>query len=894
MKRTLLYLICLALPFLTLPLFPATKDKPTEPEKKAFEPKPVVAVRTEESVAIDGVLSEKIWQTHGYDEFLQSDPVDGAPPSEKTKVWVAYDDANIYVAAYLYDSQPDGIKRLLGRRDSQLDSDWFVFSVDPYFDRRSGYEFCVNPAGSVIDQVLSNDVSEDTTWDGVWESKAQVNGDGWIVEMRIPLNQLRFPKKDEYVWGVNFGRHILRKQERDRYAWVPKDQIAYVSRFARLEGIKNIHPGPHVEIMPYSVGQAQFKPAETGNPFQTGRKALGNAGLDFKVGLKSNLTLDATVNPDFGQVEVDPAVINLSAYETYYQEKRPFFIEGASIFNGFGRGGVYMNANLNWPSPTFFYSRRIGRSPEGPISHDGFVDYPDRSTILGAFKLTGKLGNSWNIGFINALTAREYAQVDSLGTRFRDEVEPFSYYGAVRVQKDINKGQQGFGLMATGVSRDLGDEGLKSLLNQRAFSLAFDGWTFLDKKRVWVFGGWFGGTRIEGSREDILRLQYSSMHYFQRPDADHVEVDPLATSLSGLGGRFALAKQQGKYLFLANVGVLSPGFDPNDAGFQYGSSDIINISIIPGIQWTKPGKVFRNALIIGGPFRNYDFGGNKTWEGYLAEFEAELLNYWGGSVMLAYNPETVSNRLTRGGPLAAIPPGYQVNLNLYSDNRKAVVLEGSAMTYQRPTESTEWDAEVGLRWKPRSNFNLSFGPGYSYEDSQLMWVTQVPDPLMTSTFGARYVFGRIQQRVLSSDIRLDWIFTPRLSLQLYLQPFIAVGKYGQFKELARPKAFAYNVFGENGSTISRDGELYTVDPDGAGPAAPFTFGNPDFNVKSLRGTAVLRWEYLPGSLLYFVWTQNRADYAHPGDFQFRRDLGDLLTAPGDNIFLLKVSYRWSL
>jgi hypothetical protein len=889
MKRTLLCLICLA-----LPLFFAAKDKPAESEKKAFVPKPVVAVRAVEPVALDGVLSEKVWQTPGADEFLQSDPVDGSQPSEKTKVWIAYDDASLYIAAYLYDSDPKSIKQLLGRRDDPLDSDWFFVSIDPYFDRRSGYQFGVNPAGSVMDLTLSNDVSEDTTWDGVWESKALVNGEGWIVEMRIPLNQLRFPKKDEYVWGVNFQRSIIRKKERMSYAWVPKEDAAFVSRFARLEGIKDIHPGRHVEFLPYSVGQAQFKPSEMGNPFQTGRKALGNAGFDLKIGLKSNLTLDATVNPDFGQVEVDPAVINLSAYETYYEEKRPFFIEGASLFNGFGRGGVYINANINWPSPTFFYSRRVGRSPQGYVSQDGFVNFPDRSTILGAFKLTGKIGNGWNVGFLSALTSREYAEIDALGARLQEEVEPFSYYGALRAQKDFNQGQQGFGVLATGVSRDLRSESLQGILNKNAFSLGFDGWIFLDKKRAWVIGGWFGGTRIEGSREDILRIQNSSMHYFQRPDATHVEVDPAATSLAGWGGRFALAKQQGKYLFLANLGILSPGFNPNDMGFQYGSSDVINFSILPGIQWTKPGKVFRNATLIGGPFRNYDFGGNKTWDGWLASFYGQLLNYWGGQIMLAYNPETTSNRLTRGGPRATIPPGYQVNFSLNSDNRKAIVFEGFATTYQRPSESYEWSTEVGLRWKPRSNFNLSLGPGYSFEDSQLMWVTRIQDPLMTATYGNRYVFGRIRQRVLSSTIRLNWIFTPRLSLQLYLQPFIAVGEYGRFKELARPKSFEYNVYGEGDSTIAYDGRRYTVDPDGDGPAAPFSFWNPDFNVKSLRGTVVLRWEYLPGSLLYFVWTQNRADYAHPGDFQFRRDLGDLLTAPGDNIFLLKVSYRWSL
>ena len=312
-------------------------------------------------------------------------------------------------------------------------------------------------------------------------------------------------------------------------------------------------------------------PRRKESPFETGHRAAGNAGFDLKIGLKSNLTLDATVNPDFGQVEVDPAVLNLSAYETYYEEKRPFFIEGASLFNNFGRGGVFMNANINWPMPSFFYSRRIGREPQGYVTEDGFARMPDRTTILGAAKVTGKLGGSWNVGWLNAVTGREFAQIDRIGTRLTQEVEPFTYYGALRVQKDIAEGRSGFGLMATGVARDLDTETLGGILNKSAFSLAADGWVSLDKKKNWVVGGWAGATRVEGTVDQILRLQTSSMHYFQRPDATHVAVDPTATSLSGWAGRVNLAKQNGNLLVLASAGAISQGFNPNDVGFQYGA-----------------------------------------------------------------------------------------------------------------------------------------------------------------------------------------------------------------------------------------------------------------------------------------------------------------------------------
>ncbi len=874
---------------LILPLLILAQDKPST------EQKIVRAIRTEEPITIDGVLEEQLWQAQGYSDFVQSDPTDGAPPTEKTEVWIAYDEKNLYVAARLSDSEPETIIRRLGRRDDLVDSDWFIFAVDPYYDRRTGYQFGINPAGSIVDWTLYNDEWNDTTWDGVWESRAAVDKEGWSVEIRIPFNQLRFAKKDEYVWGLNFRRTIRRNNERVGFAWVPKEDSGYVSRFAKLEGIQDIRPGRHIEFLPYTVGQAQYSPEVAGNPFESGEQYSGNAGFDLKFGLKSNLTLDATINPDFGQVEVDPAVINLSAFETFYTEKRPFFIEGANIFNEFGRGGATSNANISWSQPTFFYSRRIGRTPGGFVTQEGYVDFPNRSTILGALKLSGKLGESWSVGALSSLTAQEYAEIDHFGDRFRQEVEPFSFYGVLRSQKEFNQGKQGVGFIATSVIRDLRNNILDTIMNRKAFSLGLDGWSFLDNNKTWVVTGWLGATHVQGSQDSILRLQRSSLHYFQRPDATHLNLDEKASSLSGWGGRVSVNKQKGQFLLNAAIGALSPGFDPNDIGFQSNSSDIINIHFLIGYQWPHPGKVFRNWYVFGGPFRNYDFGGNKFWDGYLVAIEGQLLNYWGINTMLAYNPKTISKNLTRGGPLALIPSGYQIDFDISTDNRKPIVLSANESLYNRPSEGYTWRGSLSLGLKPSSKFSFSFGPGYTVRRSILQWVTNVEDPLMTETYGTRHVFARIHQRVLSGEIRLNWIFTPRLSLQLYLQPFLAVGKYDEFRELAQSKSFDYNIYGQEQSTIDYDNGYYTVDPDGPeGPSPAFSFYNPDFNLKSLRGTVVLRWEYLPGSTLYFVWTQNRADYGYPGDLNLGRDLKALFKAPGDNVFLIKISYRWNL
>lgn len=891
-KYTVLFFLLI---FLSLNFSLKAKNPVLELKSPPASQKNVTAYRITAPINVDGILSENVWQKKGFDDFIQSDPIDGGEPTEKTVVWVVYDDKSLYLAARLYDSLPDKITSRLGRRDDFVESDWFIVAVDPYYDRRSGYKFAVNPSGSICDWTLFNDVNEDSTWDGIWEWAARIDENGWTVEIRIPFDQLRFPQKEEYIWGVNFERKIQRKHERNTFVWVPKDDIGYVSRFARLVGLNGIKSGHHIELWPYTTGQAHFSPEVPGNPFQTGRDFLGNAGADLKIGLMGNLTLDATINPDFGQVEVDPAVINLTAFETYYQEKRPFFIEGNTIFREFGMGGMVYNVNINFPIPTFFYSRRIGRSPQGYVTEEGYTRIPDRSTILGAFKLSGKMVEGWNMSFVGALTSREYAEIENSGKRYRQEVEPFTYYGVLRSLKEFNEGQQGFGFLVTSVIRDLRSESLSGILNDKAFSLAFDGWSYLDKDRTWILSGWMGGTYIHGSPDAVLKLQQSSLHYFQRPDASHLKLNKNAASLHGWGGRFQLSKQRGRTIINFALGALSPGFDPNDAGFQHGGSDIINSCIVFGYLWPYPTKITREAIASVGTFRSYDFGGNKNWEGYIFMAQGMFINYWGFSTILVYNPESLSKDLTRGGPMVKIPYGYEVGLDLSTDRRNAVIFNLSAGHYGRPVTGTKMlSGSFGIRWKPCSNISFSITPEYLERKTEYQWIRKVDDPLMTETFETRYVFGRLFQRVLSTEIRLNWIFTPKLSLQAYIQPFLAVGAYSRFKELTRPKSWDYKVYAENGGVVDFSDNVYTVDPDGEGPAQSFAFNNPDFNFKSIRGTIVLRWEYHPGSILYIVWTQNRQDFAHPGDFSFRRDVTDLFSAPGDNIFLFKITYRWNM
>jgi Domain of unknown function (DUF5916)/Carbohydrate family 9 binding domain-like len=853
----------------------------------------IIAVPVSGPVVIDGVLAEPVWQTPGAGGFTQRNPWDGQPASEPTTVWIAFDRDNLYVAVRLADSEPDKIIGRLGRRDEDVDSDWLDIGFDPYHDRRSGYFFSVNPVGSIQDGTISNDEETNSTWDGVWESAARIDESGWTVEMRIPFDQLRFKRRDVQVWGVNVQRTIKRKNEEDLFAWIPKEESGLVSRFAELTGLAGIASGRRLEIAPFALSQANFHPAEPGNPFRPGHDYGAGAGFDLKGGLSSNLTLNLSVNPDFGQVEVDPAVINITDQETYYEEKRPFFVEGASIFD-FGRGGPNVYRSIGWENPDFFYSRRIGRAPQGSVGGAAFADVPDWTTILSAAKVTGKIGRDFSLGVVSALTEREYALVDIDGNRSSLEVEPFGHYGVVRGLKEFGEGRSGLGFIATSVVRDLRDAALARSLAKSSLALGVDGWTFLDKDRGWALAGWAGLTDVQGSADAMLRLQTSSLHYFQRPDADWVHVDANATSLFGWAARVYVNKQKGNFVFNAALGAISPGFETNDIGF-HNRGDYFNGHVEAGYRELQPGRTFRNWTVTGSYYRNYDFGWNRVGEYVYLDGKGQFLNYWTGTLHLDYEPPKYSHYLTRGGPMAFYPAGETVRGTLATDSRKALIVQFSGYYRYHPSGGYNWSLGGGVTWKPSPNFSLSVGPSYTWRYSQGQWVRSVTDPLKTSTYGVRYVLADIIAKTLPIETRVNWTFTPRLSLQAYLQPYLATGDFRAFKELHAARTFDFDFYGQGGSTISYAGGIYTVDPDGpAGPAAPFTFADPDFNLKSLRGTVVLRWEYRPGSLLYFVWTQKRADYANPGDFELWRDLGDVFRAPGENIFMIKVSFRFEL
>jgi hypothetical protein len=850
--------------------------------------KVVRAVRVTEAIRIDGTLDEAAWQRAGTTEFLQLNPIEGAQPTERTEVWLAYDDVAIYVAARMYDSVPDSIVAHLIRRDGFINADRFWLYLDPYHDRRTGYYFCVSAAGVKCDGVLFNDSWSDNSWDGVWEGKATIDTKGWNVEMRIPFSQLRFYEKDAQVWGVDFERDIERKNEEDYLIYQPKKESGFVSRFADLEGIERITAPMHIEILPYANTRAEYSSRFAADPSKQGRDYLLGAGADVKVGLGGNLTLNGTVNPDFGQVEVDPAVVNLTDVESYFDERRPFFVEGVRIFNYFGYRGASSNWGFNSPWVEQFYSRRIGRTPRGSVSSGTEVDRPVGTRILGAAKVTGKLGDGWDIGSIHAVTAREFADVMKDNQRAHLEVEPPAYYGIVSAQKEFNGGAQALGLMSTLSARSFSDARLRDEMNSSALFAGLDGWTFLDDEQIWVINGWAGVTSVRGSSGRMIQLQRNSQHYFQRPDISYVRLDSSATSMTGTAMRMALNKQKGSVLLSAAFSFIDPRFEINDLGFQ-GRSDVIYMHVGGGYRWTDPTDYFRNASVIAAVAQTFDFGGNLTARGFYLINDVQLLNYYGFGLNVYYNAQSYNPTLTRGGPLVLCPGSIDVN-GMFSTDRRASVVFGISADFHQGASGAVRTLAGALWWKPAPNLSLKLEPTWSHRINTAQWVTAVDDPIAVQTYGRRYVFAELDQVTLSADIRIEWTFTPDLSFQLYTQPLFSAGSYSRFKELARPRTFDFNVYGEGSSMFSQGEGSYGVDPDGFGPAAIFRFNDPDFTIGSFRCNAVLRWEFRTGSTLYVVWTQTRGDFETTGDLQLGHSVNRLCGIRPDNIFMVKLSY----
>lgn len=860
----------------------------------AADPPPSRVYRTAHvnphSPKIDGRIDDPAWEKVAWEgEFVQREPYEGQAPTQQTAFKILYDDQNLYVAVKAFDTEPDRIERRMSRRDD-IDGDWVEVSLDTFHDHRTAFCFAANAAGVKRDAVAINDSnwddSTDLDWDPIWEVETAADADGWTAEMRIPFTQLRFANKPEQEWGLEVARKLFRKNERSLWQHVPKDAAGWVSCFGDLHGLVGLKPPRQVELFPYTVGKLRSFPSEAGNPFATGRSRSLYGGLDGKVGVTGDLTLNFTLNPDFGQVEADPSVVNLTAFETYYEEKRPFFIEGRNILNFQLMGG-----DGDMSSDNLFYTRRIGRSPQYYPDVDGFVRVPEATTILGAFKLTGKTRGGWSVGLIESLTAEESAGVFTDGVTDRVAVEPLTNYLGLRLQKDYRGGATTIGGMATAVNRRLDDAHL-GFLHDQAYTGGLDFYHSWKKKTYYLSLKLVGST-VHGSPEALLRTQMSPLRYYQRPDADHVELDPSRTSLSGFGGTAEFGKMGGgHFMYMAGATWRTPGLELNDMGYLMGSDEIM--------QWTwagyrvwKPFAVFRSLNVNYNQWSGWDFGGTHIYAGGNINVNAQLKNYWSGGFGINRNFEGLSAATLRGGPSLRMPGAWNWWGNLQTDMRQKVrfTLQGNGLRRDNG-ESRMINLMAGVIINPTTALNVSILPTYAETRNELQYIA-------TPSVGgeSRYVFGRIEQKTVALTVRLNYSLTPDLSVQLYGQPFVSAGKYSRFKAITDPKARVwtdrYRVF--DGTEISYDeaGGLWSVDEDADG-AADFSFGTPDFNFLQFRSNLVVRWEYRPGSAVFLVWSQGRTGYDTIGDFRFGRDLGNLFDVRPDDVFLIKFSYGFQL
>jgi hypothetical protein len=797
-------------------------------------------------IVLDGDLNDSAWsQAAPISAFLQRDPLEGAPATMNTEARVAFDATSIYVAVRAFDSEPDRIVGFLTRRDVESSSDWVHVLIDSYHDRRTAYEFSVNPAGVKQDFYWYDDSSKDSSWDAVWDVAARRDSNGWCAEFRIPFSQLRFSGKGDGRLGFAVMRDVARLDETTTWPLLSKNASGFVSSFGDLTGVSIGGASKRLELVPYVVGAVETRPIDLENPLRNSPDRDLAVGLDMKYAVSPALNLTATVNPDFGQVEADPAVVNLTAYETFFAEKRPFFIEGS---------GTYQ---FECRDCSLFYSRRIGRQPRGAptLGPEEHSIQPIQTTILGATKLTGRVSD-FSVGVLAAATQEEEALIAVGDGRHRQVVEPGTLYSVSRVRREYSD-QSSLGFIFTTTNRRIVES--VDFLPEQAITGGVDyDWRI---GRRWGLKGYWAGSTVSGSIEAIDQLQRDNVHSFQRPDASHVEIDPFADTLRGHSGMVSFDKLAGARTRMnVNVAYKSPGFEVNDLGFEQRADEIPQSSWFQ-VRWDTPGKYTRNIRINFNQWSAFNFDGDRLQLGGNFNAHWEFKNFWRTGFGVNVNARNFDDRLTRGGPGGLIEPGRSSWQYLNTNDRRTVSFNWNS-AFGGNGYGRFYELQPAVVVRPVSSFSTEVGLKYNDDIKDSQWVAAV------EADRTHYVFGRLEQKTHSLTVRVNYTMTANLSLQLYGQPFISSGRYVSYKEL---------VDGRN----PRYEERYV----------PYAYGeNADFSVLSFRTTNVLRWEYRPGSTLFVVWQQGREGEGVPGRFAVGSDYSDLLSTPAANTLLVKFAY----
>ncbi|MEJ7625951.1 MAG: DUF5916 domain-containing protein [Ferruginibacter sp.] len=838
--------------------------------------------------------SEEGWNAVEWsDDFIQNSPNEGKAPSQPTSFKILYDDKFLYVAYNCFDLATDSISKRMGRRD-EFPGDWIEINIDSYNDKRTAFSFTLSASGVRSDEFASNDGSNwDRNWNAIWFGKTNIGKNGWTAELKIPLSQLRFGNEKDKVWGLQVTRRLFRKQERSNWQFIPQSSGVWMSRFGELHGLNNIPVHRQVEIAPYVTLQADKYKKETGNPYADGFDSKLTAGLDGKVAVTNDLILDFTINPDFGQVEADPSQVRIDGFQNFFDEKRPFFIESRNIFE-YQLTGAESDGNFN--SDLLFYSRRIGGSPHGfPNTAAGeYVQYPQNTSILGAAKFSGKTKKGWSIGVLESITEREKATVDSFGKKRKELVEPLTSYFVGRLQKDINSGNTIIGGIFTAVNRE---QGLENMLHRSAYSGGLD---FLHywKKRTWYIRGNIVYSKVNGTPQAILNTQTSFEHLFQRPDAKEVTVDPTRTSLTGTGGTIRFGKSGGKQgklgqvlRFETGITMRSPELELNDIGFMLTANEI-NYFGWAGLQFQKPFSIFRNARINYNHFFRWDYSGQVLYKEFNVNSHATFRNNWQTGSGVTWNPYDVSNNSLRGAGSLRRPEGIGWNYYLNADYRKKLTPRINFFNFWGFHNTMRVKSYgIGLNYVPVNALSINISADFEqYHRKQDQFVQQV-----NYNTTARTIVGQVDQKTIRFTARVSYNITPDLSIQYYGQPFITRPLYGNFAWVSDPLAKNYNdrFTPLTGSQITFNNGRYSVDENEDG-TIDYNFGKPDFNFVQFRSNLIARWEYRPGSELFFVWADgNTADAYEDFDTPVLKSLlNNAFAGSARNSFLVKWTYRF--
>lgn len=806
---------------------------------------------------IDGLLTDDCWSDALWSgDFVQFEPNSGGAPSQQTFFAILYDDNNLYLAIKALDSEPDKIVRRISRRD-EVDGDWVGVAIDSYEDKMTSFEFTVSASGSKGDLRRSETSGEDDSWDPVWETKTSMQHDGWYAEIRIPYSQLRFGRKKVYHWGLEVAREIYRYQELSFWQPIDKSTSQFVAHFGTLQGIQDITPKKEIEIVPFLLSQLTLTQKEAGNPFATGRRTKASAGVDGKVSLTNDITLNFTMNPDFGQVEADPSDVNLTNFETYFNEKRPFFVEGSNIYH-------YPFDITNNERNKLFYSRRLGREPQ--FSYDPqegeYVRTPDRTNILGAVKISGKTRKGTSLGILDAVTQKMYSETDRGGERSNYAVEPLSNYFAGRLEQDLDSGNLIVGGMLTAVNRKI-DEVQFEGTARSAYTGGLNLTKYWKNKSYTLTARTFF-SHLKGSPEAITRLQQSSARYYQRPDAGHLTLDTTRTTLSGFGGSLSGGKISGHFNFLGFTSWSSPGLEFNDIGYKPNADMILN-GIWGSYREWRPRGIVNQYEFNGSTFQVINFSGQTLGRGTESFAYIQFRNYYDIAAGFDTNFNGISTTLLRGGPSIRTPGEISSWFSVESDSRKKFQAEYE-MSFRHGFENSASSVSYGLdiAYKPNNRLLFSLSPQYVSAVDHQQYVRTVKGE------NPSYILSSIRKHIAQMEVRINYGITPDMSLQWYALPYLFSGDYFDFKTVTAPHAERFD-------------DRFT-------PMASYPYENPDFHFLQFRSNLVYRWEYRPGSVLFLVWSQGKTLQEKDGTFLFNDYLRELVQATPQNDFLIKLSF----